>query len=156
RRRPRAEDEQELVSQLLAIINQKLHTSILDQLSRDPQGKLDDGQPPDVDILGGTGTGFDNFAIQLVREEDLHGNKLWFISRKTLDQVPETFDSLHFSTVEKHIPETFKKTRIAAMPLWQWLAILLFIPVAIFLGWLLVLVGRLARRFYLERRGREP
>src|SRR4030095_13416961 len=46
RQRGTADQEQALVVQLLAVINQKILASSLDSLSRDPQGRLDDGLPP--------------------------------------------------------------------------------------------------------------
>ena len=38
------------------------------------------------------------------------------------------------------------------MPLWQWLAILIAFPIAIALGWLLVLLPRIAVRYYRKQR----
>ena len=50
RRRVKPEQEQDLAAQLLVVINQKILTSSLDSLSRDPQGRLDDGIPPNQEL----------------------------------------------------------------------------------------------------------
>src|ERR1700688_2180573 len=44
------EQEEQLVTQLLAILNQKF-AGPLDFLSRDPEGRLDDGLPPDQERI---------------------------------------------------------------------------------------------------------
>ena len=97
-------EEQDLAAQLLAVINQKILTSSLESLSDDPQGRLDDGLPPNQELLTGVRESNGVFSIALLRLDDDHGNKLWYISRKTLDTIPETYDSLQFSDIEKKLP----------------------------------------------------
>jgi MscS family membrane protein len=151
RRRARADEEQDLAAQLLAVFNQKILTSSLDSLSRDPQGRLDDGLPPNQELLAGVREGSGSFSIQLVRADDDRGGKIWLISRKSLDAIPEIYDSLQFSDLEKKLPPILTKNRFLYMPLWQWLAILLAIPVAIAIAWLLSLIPRFALRYYHKK-----
>ena len=153
RRRVTADQEQDLVVQLLAVINQKILASSLDSLSRDPQGRLDDGLPPNQDLLTGVREGTGSFSIQVVRTDDDHGNKIWLISRKTLASIPETYDSLEFSDLEKKLPRTLTKNRFLYMPLWQWLAILIAIPIAVAIAWLLSLIPRFVLRYYRKKNG---
>jgi MscS family membrane protein len=127
------QEKKELVDQLLTILNQKL-AGALDFISRDPLGRLDDGLPPDQEKIGGVLGSFEPFPIVLVRREDEQGHKVWVFSRQTLDQVPEYYDSLQFPEFEKKIPKTLVTHRLLSMPYWQWIAILLFIPVALTLG----------------------
>jgi MscS family membrane protein len=153
RRRVTADEEQDLVVQLLAVINQKILASSLDSLSRDPQGRLDDGLPPNQDLLTGVREGTGSFSIQVVRTDDDHGGKIWLISRKTLATIPETYDSLEFSDLEKKLPRTLTKNRFLYMPLWQWLAILIAIPIAVAIAWLLSLIPRFVLRYYRKKNG---
>jgi MscS family membrane protein len=152
RRRVKPEQEQDLAAQLLVVINQKILTSSLDSLSRDPQGRLDDGLPPNQELLSGVRDSSGTFAIELLRLDDDHGNKLWFFSRKTLDTIPEIYDSLQYADIERKLPPFLAKARFLSMPLWQWLAILLAVPLAVVVGWVLSLVPRFALRFYRKRR----
>jgi MscS family membrane protein len=123
------EDDEELAAQLLAILNQKI-SGPLDFVSRDPQGRLDDGLPPDQEkIISGLGPE-ETFPILLVRLEDEHGRKLWYFSRSTLEAVPRVYDSLTFPMIEKKLPTYLVEHRLLSMPYWQWLSVLLFIPVA--------------------------
>jgi MscS family membrane protein len=128
-----AEDDEELASQLFSILSLKFNGP-LDSISNDPNGRTDDGLPTDQEKIGGVKGLSEDFPTYLVRIEDEQGRKLWYISRKTLDQVPHTYDSLQFPAIEKHIPQEFKESRFLAMPLWQWIAILLFAPVALLLA----------------------
>ena len=152
RRHPRADEEQDLAAQLLAVINQKILASSLDSLSREPEGRLDDGLPPNQELLTGVREGSGSFSIQLIRSDDDRGGKIWLISRKSLDAIPEVYDSLQFSDLEKKLPAVLTKNRFLYMPLWQWVAILLAVPVAIAVGWVLSLVPRLALGYYRKRR----
>ena len=144
-------EEQDLAAQLLAVINQKILTSSLESLSNDPQGRLDDSLPPNQELLTGVRESRAVFSIALLRLEDDHGNKLWYISRKTLDTIPEVYDSLQFSDIEKKLPPYLTKHRILSMPLWQWIAILLALPLAVLAGWILSLLPRLAVRYYRKK-----
>jgi MscS family membrane protein len=144
-------EEQDLAAQLLAVINQKILTSSLESLSNDPQGRLDDGLPPSQELLTGVRESGGVFSIQLLRLDDEHGNKLWYISRKTLDTIPEVYDSLQFSDIEKKLPAYLTKHRVLSMPLWQWIAILVAVPLAVLAGWILSLLPRLAVRYYRKK-----
>ena len=139
RRRHSEQDDEELAAQLLTILNQKF-AGALDLTSRDPLGRLDDGLPPDQEKISSVlGTG-DKFPVLLVRLEDERGRKLWHFSRSTLDHVPEMYESLTFPEIEKQIPKTLVSHRFLYMPLWQWIAIAVFLPVALLGGRLLTML----------------
>jgi MscS family membrane protein len=150
-----SEEEKELVNQLLTVLNQKFAAS-LEFISRDPQGRLDDGLPPDQERVGGVPGVLEAFPILLVRHEDEQGHKIWLFSRRTLDQLPEYYDSLQFPEFEKRIPKTLVTYRLLAMPFWQWIAILLFIPIALVLGRLSTLVLELVMKYWRKTRHLPP
>jgi MscS family membrane protein len=133
-RRISVEREQELAQQLLAILNARFVGS-LDSITNDPTGRQDGGPPRDQVVVGGTRGLSESFPLDLVRVEVAHGAKVWLISRETLEQVPEVYDSLRFPQLEKRLPKSLVKTRPFGMPLWQWISIVLFAPVALLLGW---------------------
>jgi MscS family membrane protein len=155
RHRPSIEEEQELASQLLAVLNQKFLASTLDTISRDPQGRLDDGLPADVERVRPRSES-DPFSVDLVRQEDVHGSQLWYISRKTLEEVPGEYDSLRFPRIEKSLPRFLVEQRALAMPLWQWAAIILYVPVAIGIAWIIVVLLRQAWKVVLRARHAAP
>jgi len=153
RHRPSVEEEQDLAAQLLSILNEKFSAASLDGLSRNPEGTLDDGLPADQEMVTGARNDGSAFALRLARIEDEHGANLWFISRQTLDQVPSVYDSLHFARIEKTLPTFLVNRRPLAMPLWQWIAIILYIPVAVGLGWIVVLLFQLLSGVVRRLRG---
>ena len=154
-RRGSEEEEKELVNRLLTILNQKF-AGALDFVSRDPLGHLDDGLPPDQEQISGVFGGVQPFPIMLVRREDEQGHKIWLFSRLTLDQVPEFYDSLQFPEFEKKIPKTLVTHRLLSMPYWQWIAILLFIPVALALGRAVTLFIELIAKYWRKSRHLPP
>src|SRR5438270_4442615 len=129
-RRASVEREQELAKELLEILNARFRGS-LDAITNDPTGRQD-GEPPREQLLVGGARGLsESFPLNLVHTEVARGAKVWLISRQTLDQVPEVYDSLRFAQLEKRLPKFLAKTRFLGMPLWQWIAIVLFAPVAL-------------------------
>ena len=145
------DEEEELAEQLLTLLNQKF-AGPLDFISRDPQGRLDDGLPEDQEKVSGVLGTSNDFPIYLIRREDDQGHKLWYFSRTTLQQVPEAYEALHFPQFEKQIPKTLVEHRWLAMPLWQWLALLLFIPISLFAGRLMAYVLEFGYRSYRRAR----
>ena len=152
-RRHSEQEDEELAAQLLTIFNQKFATT-LDLISHDPAGRLDDGLPPDQEAVPGAPGFSEKNPILLVRIEDEPGRKLWYFSRATLDKVPQIYDSLTFPDLEKKIPETLVTHRLLSMPLWQWMAIVLFLPVALLVGRLLTVLSILAINRSRKMRGR--
>lgn len=153
RKHPPREEEAELAAQLLAILNQK-YSGPLDFISRDPNGRLDDGLPPDQERVSGVLGTSDTFPILLVRVEDEQGRKLWYFSRTTLALVPHAYDSLTFPEFEKQLPPYLIEHRFLAMPLWQWLAIVLFLPLALVVARGLTKIFELAIRLWRSARHR--
>jgi MscS family membrane protein len=147
-------DEEELASQLLAILNQRFGGP-LDFLSRDPQGRLDDGLAPDQERVS-SGVGTDVLPLLLVRREDNQSHKLWYFSRETLEKVPAAYDALSFPEMEKRIPDYLVQHRILAMPYWQWLAIFMFMPVALAAARLITMVLEFVLRYSRKVRHLAP
>jgi MscS family membrane protein len=76
--------------------------------------------------------------LDLVRVNDPTAGKIWLISAETLARVPELYDQVEDRQVEHKLPSILVKHQIAGMPLWQWIGLLLAIPVAIASSWLIL------------------
>jgi MscS family membrane protein len=147
-----AEEEQDLAQKLFTVLNTTLPAAALSTASADYEGRGEDQRPQDEVTITGKSLIGKTLPITLVREED-HNVKLWFISRQTLSQVPEFYDSLQWPELEKKIPSTLVRNRPLGMPLWQWAAIVLFIPIAAILGWAIALATRVIVGRYRHYRG---
>jgi MscS family membrane protein len=152
-RRVTTEEEQELAKQLFTVLNATFPASALTSTNADYEGRGDDGRSRDEITIGGTHLLSESFPVTLVRLEDVHNGKLWFISRQTLSKVPEAYDSLRFPQLEQRLPGWLVRNRLLAMPLWQWISIILFAPIAMALGWAIALVGRTLFGWYRRSRG---
>ena len=147
------EDDEEIATQLLAVLNQKF-AGALDLISKEPQGRLDDNLPPDQEKVGAALALNDKLPIILVRLDDDQGRKLWYFARASLVNVPALYDSLTFPGLERKIPEALVTHRLLSMPLWQWFALILFIPVALLVGRLLTLLFVLGINVWRKARGK--
>jgi len=152
RHRHSIEEEEDVASKLFTILSLKF-SGPLDFVSNDPLGHLDDGLPPDQEEIGVVRGQSEVLPILLVRVDDEQGRKLWYIARKTLDRVPEVFDNLQFPVLEENIPQTLVSNRFMAMPLWQWIAILLFAPVAVLFARIITFIVQTFLRYRAKRRG---
>ena len=138
------------------MINATLTASALDSISRDAEVRGDDGRPQNEIKIGGTRTLSESFPLTLVRVDETHGAKVWLISQRTLQQVPEAYESLRFPRLASKLPAFLVKTRPLGMPLWQWLAIVLLAPVALALGWAIAFAGRRGWQFVRRLRRLPP
>jgi len=152
RRKPRQEDEK-LVHQLNMILNLRFGP-FLNQISKDPAGRLDDGLPADKEKVGEINIGDTKFTLLLVRVSDKEGGKIWLISSETLAGVPDFYDLLGFPRLEAKLPRWLVDYRPWSMPLWQWIAIALLVPFAFGLAWFFVLLARLCYRLVMRQRNK--
>ena len=121
--------------------------------SRQPEGTPQDGVPPDHQKLGTMSSGDVDVELELVRVSDPNAGKIWLISSDTLTKVPELYDQVEARQVETKLPAWVVKHQFAGMPLWQWFALLLLIPVAAGAGWLVLVVLQAPVRWWARRRG---
>jgi MscS family membrane protein len=143
-------EEQELVDHLLVVLNARFPT--LDAISRDAEVRGDDGRLLNEITVAGART-TESFPLTLVRVDEPHFGKIWLISQKTLAEVPAAYDSLRFPRLAQKLPSFLVQTRALGVPLWQWLAIVLLVPIALAVGWALARIARKAWHFALQKRG---
>ena len=70
--------------------------------------------------------------------------------------MPKVYETLEHPGLEKYIPQALVENRFMAMPLWQWIALLLFAPVALLLARSLTFLVQAAIRFRRKRQGKAP
>ena len=76
--------------------------------------------------------------VVLVRVNDPNAGKIWLFSADTLSRVQEIYELVQAHQVETHVPAPLVKTQFLGMSLWLWIALLLAIPVAAGIAWLLM------------------
>jgi MscS family membrane protein len=121
--------------------------------SREPEGTPQEGVPGDRQKLGTMSSGDVEADLELVRVSDPSAGKIWLISSDTLTKVPELYDQVEARQVETRLPKWVVKHQLAGMPLWQWFALLIFIPLAAAAGWLVLVVLQIPVRWWARRHG---
>jgi MscS family membrane protein len=121
--------------------------------SRQPEGTLQEDVPPGRQRLGTMSSGDVEAELELVRVTDPSAGKIWLISSDTLAKVHELYDQVEARQVETRLPGWMVKHQFAGMPLWQWLALLLLIPVAAGAAWLLLVLLQIPLHWKARRRG---
>ena len=149
----RRQTEGETVAQDLKEVMDRAYSGSLKNLSTQPEGTLQEGVPPGRQKYGTISSGDVETDLELVRVTDPSAGKIWLISSDTLAKVPELYDQVQARQVETRLPQWLVKHDLAGMPVWQWLALLLMIPVAAGAGWLLLVVLQIPVRWWARRHG---
>lgn len=123
--------------------------------SKQPEGEPQEseGVPAGRQKLGTISSGDAEANLELVRVSDLGSGKIWLISSDTLAKLPELYDQVSARKVETRLPQWMVNYQPGGMPLWQWLALVLLIPVAAGTGWLVLVVLQIPVRWWAQRHG---
>jgi MscS family membrane protein len=129
RRKPSARDET-TAKELEAVLNHQYFSS-LDQISRDPEGNLMDGLPPDREYIGQARTlGGRTLDVKLVRVSDPQAGKIWLISSDTLKDVPDFYERMPFTSLQKNLPDWLNRTEFFSLTALELVLFFLAIPIA--------------------------
>jgi MscS family membrane protein len=133
----RRNNGEQLAEQLLAVMNRGF-TGNVNRISDSPGGVEQIDVPLGNQQVGMLGMGETEVPLDLVHVTDADGDKVWLISSDTISKLPELYSQTQIHQLETHLPQALVKLLILGMPAWQWLAVLLLIPVALGLAWLLI------------------
>jgi MscS family membrane protein len=142
----------ELATKLKALMDRAFVGS-LRRLSTQPEGNPEYGIN-DRQTIGTFSSADLDVPVVLVRVGDANGGKVWLFSVDTLGKVPDLYDNLQAHRFEKDLPAILVQNQILGMPLWQWVALFLALPVAAAIGWAVVLLLAVPRRLWLRYKKR--
>jgi MscS family membrane protein len=137
----------------LKVLMDRAFVGSLRRLSTSPEGSPDYGTA-DQQTIGSFSNGDADVPVVLVRVADPNFGKVWLFSSDTLSKVPELYDTVEAHQVESKLPQSLVRNTFLGMPLWQWLALFAAIPVALAIGWAVVLLLAIPRRLWLKFRHR--
>lgn len=143
----------ELATQLKVLMDRDFEGS-LRRLSTRPEGSLDIGGIPDQQAIGTFSSGEAEVPVVLVRVAQPNAGKIWLFSQDTLSKVPDLYDNLQAQKIEKELPHALVGPTFLGLPLWQWLALLVGVPVAAGIGWIVVALLSVPRTLWLKFRKR--
>ena len=126
----RLNDSAHLAQELGRILDRDASFDVAD-LSRNPQGDLSDGLPPDRERVGSYQVSGKTLELQLEHTTLRSGLSVWVFSSDTVDRIPELAQVTSGSTIEKYLPTALVSWTLAGIPAWRWIALaLLMIAVA--------------------------
>jgi MscS family membrane protein len=140
------------VAAKLKVVIDRSFSGDLRRISNQAEGTPQEGMPLDKQRVGSLVAGDVAVDLVLARVSDSGTGRIWLISSDTLARLPELYDQSAVHQVETHLPHVLVSTQFLGLVLWQWLAMLIAIPVAAALGWLAVQVLRLPWYFWARYR----
>jgi MscS family membrane protein len=143
---------EETATQLKSVLDHALFVGSLSRFTQS-EGIPQEGVPFGRQRLGTLSSGDVEVDVDLVRVTDPNAGKVWLFSSDTLARIPELYEQVQARQVEHKLPAVLVKHDLLGMPLWQWLALLLALPVAAGLGWLAVVVLEVPLRWWARWRG---
>jgi MscS family membrane protein len=141
------------LAEKLKILMDRAFVGSLRRLSTYPGGSPENGSG-DQQTIGAFASGDVDVPVVLVRVTDPNAGKIWLFSSETLSKIPELHDNLKAHQVEKNLPRSLVGNVFLGMPLWQWLALLIAVPIAVAIGWGIVAVLAIPRWLWLKYRHR--
>ena len=133
-----AQRKADLARDLQVVLNRGLKIG-LDNLSRTPEGHLDDGLPADLEKVGTATFGSESLDIVLRRTTKPDTPPIWLFSSGTLLGVTAAAEQLDLAWAEAIWPESFREVRFLSYPLFMWVNVLVGIPLLLGIAWLLTL-----------------
>jgi MscS family membrane protein len=121
-------------------------------ITYEQEGSMQPGVSQDHEEIGVFRLNGTETPVELVHVSDPRAGEIWLFSSETLAQVPDLFDQIENDKVGSYLPSFFSTTRILSVPLWRWIALLLLIPVAFGVAWVIVKVADEGRRLWLDSR----
>ena len=149
---------EDLAKKLSVVLDRRLPAK-LNELSDKPEGSQRDPLHPDREVVGIVTSTNGDVEIVLERVDRGRIGPIWLFSRQTLESIPDIYDEVNVVDVDALLPAFLVKHRFAGIPLFEWIIVLVGLPLIYFLTVLLnrllsPLIGRLSRR--LTRRADLP
>src|SRR5208282_1734054 len=137
------------LAEKLKLLMDRAFVGSLRRLSASSEGNLEYGTA-DQQTIGTFSYGDADVPVVLVRITDPNFGKIWLFSSDTLSKIPDLYDNVEAHQVESRLPQSLVRNVFLGMPLWQWLALFAAIPVAIAIGWAVVLLLAIPRHLLLK------
>ena len=122
---------QDLARQLKVVLDRGLSAVDIDMLSAKPEGNMEDGLPPNQERLGVAQAGSERLDILLNRVQRGEGSPIWLFSAETLRGIPQIYEEVRPPWIEEFMWKPLRDIQFLHYPLWEWLALLIAIPIVI-------------------------
>jgi MscS family membrane protein len=124
-----------LAEQLFVVLNRRLPAR-LNELSDSPEGSLPDLLKPNRDLVGTIASSNGSVDILLDRVDLGQGQLRWLFSQTTLESIPQLYDEVNLVSLDDILPRSLVNNRLAGISLFEWLALLVGMPLLYLLAML--------------------
>jgi MscS family membrane protein len=131
-----------LAHQLFTVLDRRLPPR-LNEISEKAEGSLANPLLPGQELVGTISSDNGNVDISLERVDRGTSGSLWLFSSNTLESVPDLYEEINTVSVDTVLPKFLVKTRFAGIPVFEWLAVFVGMPL---LYCLTVLLNRILSR----------
>jgi MscS family membrane protein len=131
----RATEGPVLARRLKTILDHTLWVEI-DQISDRPDGKLDDGLPPDIERIGAIQSSNGPVELMLHRVPGGMGADEWKFSQSLVDRIPALNAEFGYGWLGEHVPDRLRRMRVLGIEAWQAIGILVLIVFSYAVGWI--------------------
>jgi MscS family membrane protein len=137
--KPAAKEKERRARDLQVVLNRGVKSGLGD-LSRTPEGNLDDDISPYVERIGTAVYGEESLEIVLRRTTKSDTPPIWLFSSETLLRVGVAAEQLDIPWTEAIWPDSFREIRFQSHPLFRLLNGLMLLAAMIAAAWILTLV----------------
>ncbi|MGC1648163.1 MAG: mechanosensitive ion channel family protein [Candidatus Sulfotelmatobacter sp.] len=151
----RGERATTLARQLYAVLDRRLPPR-LNQLSDKPEGSRTDLLNPEQELVGTINSDTRRVDIFVERVDRGKSGSVWLFSSKTLEAIPVLYEEINVVPVDSILPEVLVNARLLDIPLFEWLAAFVGMPLFYFLTVLLNRLLKLLVAWLRRRLQRKP
>lgn len=147
-------DARELTRQLFVVLDARLPAR-LTQLSDAPEGSRSNPLKPDQEIVGTITSGSGSVDVVVERVSRGSTGPIWLFSQATLASVPALHEEVTLGWDDLGLPRFLTGTRVGGIRLFEWVAVLLGLPIVYLLTVLLNRILKPVIRTLWRRLGRQ-
>jgi MscS family membrane protein len=129
-----------LSHQLYVVLDARLPPRVM-KISNAPSGSKSDPSKPDQEVVGTIESAGGDVEVILERVTRPNGAPVWLFSKATLESVPALYGEVTLGFGEGNVPRFLTRTRVLGIRVFEWIAVLLGLPLiyllTILLNWVL-------------------
>jgi MscS family membrane protein len=149
------ESAQDLSRQLSVVLDARLPAR-LRQLSGAPEGSRSNPLKPDQEVVGTIESSQGDVEVVLERVPRQGSEPIWLFSRATVDAVPALYEEVSQSWGAEYLPRFLYVWRLGGIRLFEWVAVLVGLPIVYLLTVLLNKILTPLLRALWRRIARDP
>jgi len=117
----------DLAHKLFVVLDRRLPAR-LNALSDKPEGSLSDALKPEQELLGTISSNNGNIEVIIEQINRGKAGSLWLFSSQTLASIPDLYEEIDVASVENILPAFLVNTRFVGIPVFEWLALCVGMP----------------------------